>query len=65
MRDLVTALRVTGELRTDLTDEEMADVIWSMNGPEYCALLVHERGWSGERFGAWLADAWARALVAG
>jgi AcrR family transcriptional regulator len=65
MRDLVADLRVTGELRADLTDDQLADIVWSMNGPEYWALLVHERGWTTEQFGDWLADAWARVLVAG
>jgi len=63
MRDLVADLRVTGELRTDLSDDEMADIVWSMNGPEHWALLVHERGWTSERFGSWLADAWTRTLT--
>jgi len=63
MRDLVADLRVTGELRADLTDDEMADIVWSMNGPEYWALLVHGRGWTTRRFGTWLADAWTRSLV--
>jgi hypothetical protein len=35
-----------------------------MNAAEYRALLVGERGWSAERFGAWLADAWTRLLLA-
>ena len=30
---------------------------------EYRALLVGERGWSAERFGSWLADAWTRLLL--
>ncbi|KRD45023.1 TetR family transcriptional regulator [Cellulomonas sp. Root930] len=65
MRDFVADLRETGELRTDLADDEMADLVWSMNGPEYWALLVHERGWSAERFGDRLADTWTRTLLAG
>lgn len=56
-------LRGTGELRTDLTDDEVADVVWSMNAAEYRALLVDGRGWAAERFGTWLADAWARLLL--
>lgn len=63
MRQLAADLRATGELRTDLTDDDVADVVWSMNGPEYWALLVHERGWATERYAAWLADAWTRALT--
>jgi len=63
MRLLAADLRGTGELRPDLTDDEVADVVWSMNSAEYRALLVGERGWTAERFGHWLADAWARLLL--
>jgi hypothetical protein len=35
MREFAADLRSTGELRTDLTDREVADIIWTMNGPEY------------------------------
>lgn len=61
---LAADLRTTGELRGDLTDEQVADVVWSMNAAEYRALLVDGRGWTAERFGSWLADAWARLLLA-
>jgi AcrR family transcriptional regulator len=64
MRLLAADLRATGELRADLTDDEVADVVWSMNAAEYRALLVGARGWSAERFGSWLADAWTRLLLA-
>lgn len=63
MRDFAADLRATGELRADLSDDEVADVVWSMNGPEYWVLLVGDRGWSPERFGAFLADAWTRLLT--
>jgi hypothetical protein len=56
-------LRSTGELRTDLTDREVADIVWSMNSAEYWVLLVGERGWSPEQFGAYLIDAWTRLLL--
>lgn len=64
MREFAEDLRATGELRTDLTDDEVADIVWSMNATEYWVLLVTERGWAPDRFGAWLADAWARLLLA-
>jgi AcrR family transcriptional regulator len=64
MRLLAADLRGTGELRPDLTDDEVADIVWSMNAAEYRALLVDQRGWSAERFGDWLADAWTRLLLA-
>ena len=63
MRLLAADLRATGELRPDLTDDEVADIVWSMNAAEYRALLVGERGWTAERFGEWLADAWTRLLL--
>jgi AcrR family transcriptional regulator len=56
-------LRSTGELRADLDDDTVADVVWSMNAAEYWVLLVHERGWTPERFTAWLTDAWTRTLL--
>lgn len=64
MRDFARDLRATGELRADLDDGEVADIIWSMNAPEYWTLLVDERGWSAERFGAHLVDCWSRTLLA-
>jgi predicted trehalose synthase len=63
MRLFAADLRATGDLRTDLTDGEVADIVWSMNAAEYRALLVGERGWTAERFGSWLADAWTRLLL--
>ncbi len=64
MRLFAADLRATGELRPDLSDDEVADIVWSMNAAEYRALLVDARGWSSERFGAWLQDAWCRTLLA-
>jgi AcrR family transcriptional regulator len=33
MRRFAADLRTTGELRADLTDDDIADIVWSMNGP--------------------------------
>lgn len=63
MRRFAGELRDTGQLRDDLSDDEVADIIWSMNASEYWVLLVHERGWTPRRFSAWLADAWTRLLI--
>jgi len=49
--------------RDDLSDDEVADIVWSMNAAEYWVLLVHQRHWTPKRFGEWLADAWARSLL--
>lgn len=55
-------LRASGDLRADLTDREVADVIWSTNSPEYW-LLLHSRGWSANRYAALLEDLWCRLLL--
>jgi AcrR family transcriptional regulator len=65
MRLFAADLRATGELRTDLSDEDIADIIWSMNGPEYWTLLVGERGWSAGQFSRHITDAWQRLFLAG
>jgi hypothetical protein len=58
------AVRATGELRPDLSDDDVADLVWSMNGPEYWSLLVGDRGWTPQRFADRLVDAWRRLLLA-
>lgn len=63
MADFAAELRTTGELRDDLEDRLVGDIIWSMNGPEYWALLVGERGWTHTRFAAHLIDAWTRMFL--
>jgi AcrR family transcriptional regulator len=63
MRAFAAELRGTGELRDDLTDQQVADIIWSMNAAEYWVLLVRERGWTPDQFAEWLTDAWTRVLL--
>lgn len=63
MREFAADLRATGELRTDLSDNDVADIVWSMNAAEYWVLLVSHRKWKPARFGEWLADTWTRSLL--
>lgn len=63
MRLLAADLRATGELRRDLDDAAVADIVWSTNAMEYYALLVR-RGWEVDRYVAHLADLWTRMLLA-
>ena len=63
MRAFAADLRSTGELRDDVSDDQVADVIWSMNAAEYWDLLVGQRGWSPDQFRDWLTDAWTRLLL--
>ena len=64
MLQFAASLRSTGELRPDLSDQQVADVIWSMNATEYWVLLVGGRRWTPKQFRAWLVDAWTRLLLA-
>ncbi|TQJ33510.1 hypothetical protein [Arthrobacter sp. SLBN-122] len=58
MLKFVEDLAATGELRTDRPAAELADAVWSMNGPEYWVLSVDQRRWSPGQFASWLTDAW-------
>ncbi len=63
MRLLADDLRATGELRSELTRNEIADVLWATNAPEFYVLFVEQRGWTAARYERWLADAWARLFL--
>jgi len=63
MRLLASELAATGQLREGLTVNKAADIIWSMNSPEFYLLLVEQRKWSDLDFECWLADAWVRLLL--
>jgi AcrR family transcriptional regulator len=62
MRLFAADLRATGELRADLSDDDVADLVWSMNSSEYY-LLVTGRGRSPEEYAAFVADVWSRTLL--
>jgi AcrR family transcriptional regulator len=63
MRLFAADLAATGRLRLDLSVAKAADIIWSMNSPEFYLLLVEQRGWSPQEFEDWLVDAWIRLLL--
>lgn len=63
MRRLVADLRKTGELRPDLSDADAADLIWSLNSPEWFGLVI-SRGRTPEQYAALLADVLIRTLLA-
>src|ERR1035437_553840 len=56
-------LRSTRDLRGDLSDQEVADIVWSTNAAEYW-LLLDQRGWTPARYEALLVDVWSRTLLA-
>lgn len=54
-----------GVLRPDRSVEEAGDIVWTL-----CSLVVHDllvvtRGWSYERYQAWLTEALSRELLRG
>jgi AcrR family transcriptional regulator len=63
MRRLVADVAAPEGLRPGVSREEAADIIWSLNSPEYYLLLVRDRGWSPEQFERWLTDVWCRCLL--
>lgn len=63
MRLFAGDLRATGQLRVDLSDDEVADLVWSMNSVEYFGLLS-ARGWTPEAYAGLLRDVWTRTLLA-
>jgi AcrR family transcriptional regulator len=62
MRLFAAELRDTGRLRPDLTDEQAADLVWSMNSPEYFQLLT-DAGYTPDQYANLVADAWTRTLL--
>lgn len=56
-------LAATGRLRSGLSINRVADIIWTMNSSEFYSLLVEQRGWSLDEFENWLADSWIRLLL--
>ena len=63
MRLFAAELAATGQVRTELSIEEAADVIWATNAPEFYVLLVHERGWAPDQYARWLGHTWRRLLL--
>lgn len=60
---LAADLRATGELRADLTDADVAELVWSMNGAAYFT-AVCSRGRTPQEYTDRVADVWRRTLLA-
>lgn len=55
-------LRATGEVRDDLSDQQVSDLVWSTNSAEYFTLLA-SRGGTPDEFSALLSQIWTRTLL--
>ena len=52
-----------GQLRSGLSPDAAAAVIFSVGHPESYRLLVHNSGWSSEQWAMWVSDALEAALL--
>jgi AcrR family transcriptional regulator len=63
MEKLISWLVANGPLREGLTEDDAAAIAWTMTSPEIHWLLRVERGWTPERFTAWLAESLTGMLL--
>ncbi len=61
--ELGRLLAASGRLRPTLTAAEAVEIIWMMTGPDQYIQLVFDRGWSPDRYEAWLADALVELIL--
>ena len=60
---LVAHARTLGPIRADLTVDQVADALWTLNDPALYGRLVLEKGWSEADFRRWLARQMAAAVL--
>jgi hypothetical protein len=60
---LVVSLAEAGRLRPGLDTAAARDILWALTGQELYRMLVKERGWTSDRYEAWLADQVSTALL--
>jgi AcrR family transcriptional regulator len=58
-----TALSAKGPLREGVDTDAAVDVLWLYMSPDLYHRLVHDRGWTPERFRRWLVDTLAHQLL--
>ena len=63
MSEFAGLLYDRGALRSGVSKTQARDVLWTLNSPELYQLLVVERGWSARRYGKWVAEQLAAALL--
>lgn len=50
-------------LKAGLAVDDAADILWTLTGPDLPLRLVHRRGWSLDKYEAWIATTMADALL--
>jgi AcrR family transcriptional regulator len=64
-RAIVESLAAKGALARHLDVETATDILWTLNHPSLHRLLVGERGWTDERYEAWLRGIFCSELLTG
>jgi AcrR family transcriptional regulator len=64
MSEFASLLAERQALRPGVSRQQARDAMWALNSPELYELLVLERGWSARRYGRWVAEQLAAALLA-
>jgi len=60
---MITFLRDAGALRPGLSHKAARDIFWMLTGGDVYRMLVHERGWSPQKYQDWLADTLVHSLL--
>jgi len=63
IRQFVSWLAAKGPFRGGMSEQEAAAHVWTLASPEVHGLLRRERGWTKDRYAAWLADTLTRTLL--
>jgi AcrR family transcriptional regulator len=60
---MIASLRNAKCLRPKLSYRAARDILWTLTGSDVYRMLVHERGWSSQKYQDWLADTLVRTLL--
>jgi AcrR family transcriptional regulator len=63
MESFTESLAAHGPLRDGLAETQAAEMVWAITSPELFNLLRSDRGWSQERYVAWLEETLTRLLL--
>ncbi len=63
IKEFVSWLASRGPFRRGMSEHDAAAHVWTLTSPEVHGLLRRERGWTKDRYAAWLADTLSRTLL--
>lgn len=56
-------LSLRESLRRGINESTARDILWTLTGRDVYRMLVHERGWSSQKYQDWLASALVQSLL--